>query len=505
MTPVLPPSSRKPGQPASSAAWPAGARLRVVPALRSESSWLLLIVAGSIVGYAAYALCRHWHFQSSAFDLGIFDQALWRYSRLERPVNTISGYPHILAEHFHPILLLLVPLYWIAPRPETLLVAQATLLALSALPVHAFIRRRHPAPVALVLTAAYAGYWGMQKTAAFDFHELAFAPLLVALAVWAIDVERWGAFWCAAGVLLLVKEDLPPFVAFLGLFLLGRRQWRRGALAIVLGLVAFALIVGWIMPALGDGADYRFSSTFAHLGGIQGIARLALTRPWQLPTLVVSPPRKLRLILLWLGPFAFLPLASPYGLLLLPIAATRLLSATELHWRADFHYSAPLAPLLAMSAADGLARLAALIRSPLARSRAVAGLAALVLALCALLPGKLPFWRLLSPRWYVLTGSDRTGAEALRVIPADASVTAQDAILPHLSRRERIYPLRDSGIETDFLIASREVSSWPHPGWDVIARRLDEARRAGYTEVFERGGWIVLARRTPTVPPEHGR
>ncbi len=472
----------------------ARATTRVVAALRSPRLWLLLIVAGSAVGYATFALFRHWHFQSSAYDLGILDQALWHYSRLERPVNTISGYPHILAEHFHPILLLLVPLYWIAPRPETLLVAQAVLLAVSALPVHAFIRRRQSAPVALVLTAAYLSHWALQKTAARDFHELAFAPLFVALVVWAIDVERWSAFWCAAGALLLVKEDLAPFVAFLGLFLLLRRRWLHGALAVVVGLVSFTLIVGWIMPAFAEGGGYRIGGTFAHLGGIEGIALLALTRPWRALALLVIPVQKVRLILLWLGPFAFLPLASPYSLLLLPIAATRLLSATELHWFADFHYSAPLAPILAMAAADGLTRVSALIAREPARRRAVLGLAVLVLALCALLPSKLPFWRLLSPRWYVLTASDRTGAEALRVIPIGASVAAQDAIVPHLSRRDRIYPLRASATATDYVIASQDLRTWPHASWDEIAGLLDEKRRAGYSTVFEREGWVVLAR-----------
>jgi uncharacterized membrane protein len=467
-------------------------------ALRAPRLWLLLIVAGSAVGYATFGLFRHWHFQSSAYDLGILDQALWHYSRLERPVNTISGYPHILAEHFHPILLALVPLYWLAPRPETLLVAQAVLLAVSALPVCSFIRRRHTARVALVLTAAYLCHWALQKTAASDFHELAFAPLFVALAVWAIDGERWGVFWSSAGALLLVKEDLAPFVGFLGLFLLLRRRWLHGALATAVGFGAFALIVGRIMPAFAGGGGYRFADSFAYLGGIQGIALLAVTKPWRLLALLVSPAPKLRLVLLWLGPFAFLPLASPYGLLLLPIAATRLLSATELHWFADFHYSAPLAPILAMAAADGLARVSAFIASEPARRRAVLALALVMLGLCSLLPSKLPFWRLLSPRWYLLTASDRTGREALRLIPAEASVAAQDAIVPHLSRREQIYPLRASTRATDYVVASQELSCWPHASWDEIAALLAEKRRAGYTTVFERGGWLVLGR--PAVP-----
>jgi uncharacterized membrane protein len=480
----------RPGGPAPKA----GCAARALRLLRSPRLWLLLIVAGSALGYATFALFRHWHFQSGAYDLGILDQALWHYSRLERPVNTIGDYSNILGDHFHPILLLLAPLYWLVPRPETLLVAQAILLAVSALPVHSFIRRRHPAPVALVLTAAYVSHWAMQKTAARDFHELAFAPLLVALVVWAIDRERFRVFWCAAVALLFVKEDLAPFVAFLGLFLLVRRRVWHGVAALIVGLGFFALVVGWVMPALSGGNGYRYASSFAQLGGIQGIAVLALTKPWRLLTLLVSPAPKLRLMLLWLGPFAFLPLFSPYGLLLLPIAATRLLSATELHWFADFHYSAPLAPILAMAAGDGLARVAARVLEEPVRRRTVLALAILTLGLCSLLPSKLPFWRLLSPRWYALTASDRTGREALRVIPADASVAAQDAIVPHLSRRARIYPLRAGVIATDYVIASRSLNCWPYAGWGEIAVLLEEKRRAGYAPVFERGDWIVLAR-----------
>ena len=43
-------------------------------------------------------------------------------------------------------------------------------------------------------------------------------------------------------------------------------------------------------------------------------------RPWTVPMMLVSPPGKLRMMFIWLAPFAFLPLRSPYGLLLIPVA-----------------------------------------------------------------------------------------------------------------------------------------------------------------------------------------
>src|SRR5688572_33437146 len=87
------------------------------------------------VGYALYGLFRHWHFGSSAYDLGIFDQAVWHLSRFEVPASTINGYPNILGDHFHPIIAAWAPLYWLAPAPETLIVVQAALFAASIVPV----------------------------------------------------------------------------------------------------------------------------------------------------------------------------------------------------------------------------------------------------------------------------------------------------------------------------------------------------------------------------------
>jgi uncharacterized membrane protein len=461
-------------------------------ALGLASPGLRWIVAGTAVGYGVLSLLGHWHFGTS-YDLAIFDQAVWHYSRFETPVNTISRHPHILAEHFHPILILLAPLYWVAPRPETLLIVQALLLAASVVPVYLFARRRLEERLSLLMTAAYAVSWSVQKTASFDFHELAFAPVLVGLAVWALDATRWRTFWAASVLLLLVKEDLGPLVASFGLFLLLRREWRHGIAMTAVGLGAFATIVGWIMPAMSPAGTYAFGGAFAPLGGLRGIAGKAVTQPWVLLATMVTPASKAQTILLWLGPFAFLPLLSPYGLLLVPIAMTRLLSATELHWAANFHYSAPMAPLLAMSACDGLARLAARVGAHGARGRWIWALAGLVLALCAILPGKLPLWRLFSPRWYAPTASDRTGRVALRLIPPTASVCAQDAIAPHLSRRERIYMLRPEAPDTDYVVAARSLRTWPHADWSAVTLLLEAKLEAGYRVVFERDGWIVLA------------
>src|SRR4029079_13236042 len=109
--------------------------------MRRQTVEVSAVAACFGAGYALYGLFRPWHF-SSGYDLAIFDQAVWHMSRGAAPASTISGHANILGDHFYPILALFAPLYWITPRPETLIIAQAALVALSIVPVFLFARSR---------------------------------------------------------------------------------------------------------------------------------------------------------------------------------------------------------------------------------------------------------------------------------------------------------------------------------------------------------------------------
>jgi uncharacterized membrane protein len=217
---------------------------------RRERLGLTALVGAFALVYSLIGLCRHWQFGSNAFDLGIFDQAIWHASRLEAPASTISGFANVLGDHFSPVLFTLVPLYWIAPRAETLIVAQALLFALSLVPIARFIRRRFDATPTFLLCAACGLFWGLQRAAAFDVHELAFAPLLLALALVAVDERRWGLLWTTAVAIVLVKEDVIPLLAALGLYLVVAGERGRGLALAAGGIGAFVLVL-WIVLAVG--------------------------------------------------------------------------------------------------------------------------------------------------------------------------------------------------------------------------------------------------------------
>lgn len=444
---------------------------------------LTFVVGAFALAYSICAVFKHLHFDSS-YDLAIYDQAIWHLSRFEAPSSSVRGMSNLFGDHFHPVIALLAPLVWLVPRAEALIVAQSVLLAASIVPVFLYARDRLSYGPAIAMSIAYGFFWGMQQTATFDFHEAAFAPLAVALLILAMERKRWGWFWAAAVGVAAVKEDLAPFLAFVGGYLVLRGERVRGAILLAGGLVAFAVIVGVVIPMASDAGAYGYQTAFGE----------ALRNPWRMPLQMVTPPIKMLTALLWVAPFALLPLASPLSLLLLPFAFERFLSGSQNHWGTIFHYSAPLAPVVAMAAADGLARIAARVKDAARRRHTVTILAGVCVLFASILPGNQPHWRLFSTKLYRFGPVERSARAALDLIPVEASVVAQTCIAPHLAHRRLLYPLDRNAPDADYVVAVDQRSAWPLANDAEVHALLAERIGHGYVVLFDRDGWTVLQR-----------
>src|SRR5699024_11330237 len=115
-----------------------------------------------------------------------------------------------------PIIALLAPVYRGAPHPQTLLVAQAVLVAISAVGITRVAMRKLGAWSGAAVGAAYGVSFGIQSAVYADFHEVAFAAPLLAFAGAAFVDRRWRAVVLWSLPLLLVKEDLAITVAAAG-------------------------------------------------------------------------------------------------------------------------------------------------------------------------------------------------------------------------------------------------------------------------------------------------
>ncbi|MDT4955238.1 MAG: hypothetical protein QOJ02_3376 [Acidobacteriota bacterium] len=474
--------------------------------------WLLVLMVAVV--YSSVSILRHRHFNSNYLDLGVFDQAIWQYSRFHAPDVSVRSNiltENILGDHFHPILILLAPLYWLTDSVKALLIVQAALFAIAIVPIFLFTEKRLGRVAGYLFAISYAIFWGIQKAVEFDFHEIAFAVPLIALAIYFIDERRWRAYFICLGLLLLTKENLSVTVFFFGVYLVAIRQLKQGLISMGAGVAWFFAAIKIFIPFFIEpstmradrmGSYYRYWS-YNQFGTGPGSALVTIIKnPLLVIRTLLSPGVKLQTYWYIFHPFLFLAFFSPLFILAIPLIAERFLSENPSFWGMDYHYSAILAPVVIMASVDSLARAARRIKKIDSRYLVIpASILALMLNLY-LLP-RFPLWRLTDAGYLQLSSSDLTGQKAVSLIPATASVAAQGAITPHLSHRRELYLLNPlaSSPDSDFIIASERLSPFPFPSFQDIEYYLDTQQARGYRKIFEEEGWVILRREAITGTP----
>jgi uncharacterized membrane protein len=367
------------------------------------------------------------------FDMGIFDQGVWLLSRFHAPFVTVMG-RNLFGDHTSFILLLAVPLYWLYPHAQALLVLQSCLLAAAAIPIY-LLARRWTASTALgtALAAAYLLNPALQNGNLEQFHPECFLVLSVALAIYAAVERKPVLLAVAVAASLLVKEDTALLMVPLGVWVWWRRD-RSWGIAIIAASVAWmAFAYGVVIEALlGTATFYANRIPF---GGAEGLAAAP----------VFHAPTFFRYVMGGNRPFYVWQMGFSFGwvFLLAPeVAAIGILTLSE-NVLSDFpymqqifyHYSLPLIPILAIGTAFAVGRLAT------ARRRTVATAVVTLTALIScVLWGLTPFSRY-NTYPHMNPGGAQVAAinRALSNVPADAVVSASYPFVSHLDHRLRIY------------------------------------------------------------------
>jgi uncharacterized membrane protein len=438
----------------------------------------------------------------SGLDLAIFDQAVWHYSRFEAPFSSIHG-ENLLGDHFHPLVAVLAPLYWIWSDPRMLVIAQAVLVAASIIPVFLFAEPRLGRVGAYLLAGAYAMFWGLQVGALYDFHEVAFAPLLVALTILFADRRRWGWFWLAVVLLLGVKEDLSIYVVFLGIYLLTVREFRHGLALVVVGIAWYELATRVFIPHFSNTGSYAYWSYTALGKNLPDAIATLISHPWRVFTVGLSTPEKRHTVIALFAPFLLLSLPSRLIILAVPLLAERFLSSNPAMWGTHYHYSLAISPVLAMGAAAGLSGLSAHLPER-RRTSVVIGIAG------AMLAASVAITKINSPdsalaamttsSFYHAPSYAPAAYRALGHVPPSASLATTDNLLAHASERDQIQQINYQHIGTDQYLLANVV----HPtccgvggnGTNVVLGQVLNKDLAVMTPVYYDSGWLV-ARRPP--------
>ncbi|WP_169216714.1 DUF2079 domain-containing protein [Brasilonema sp. UFV-L1] len=319
--------------------------------------WMIGVSALILFGCSSL---RHELFQSTAFDLGIFDQAIYLISQGQSPISSLIGF-HILGDHAAWIFYVLALFYKIYPSVYWLFAIQAGALALAALPIWHLARHAGlTTGQAMAIASVYLLYPLVFNINLFDFHpEVIAVPALLG-AVLAARLERIGWFCLCIFLVLGCKAVLSLTVIALGVWLLVFEKKRRcGAIALASGIIWFVIATKIVIPFFGTQAASveRHISRYAYLGNsFPEIAKNLLLNPGLVLGQVFSLTN-LGYLLLLLAPVIWglslqgmLPLIGAFPTLLMNLLADYPLQKDLIH-----QYSLPAVPFLVLSIISTLA------------------------------------------------------------------------------------------------------------------------------------------------------
>jgi uncharacterized membrane protein len=501
------------------------------PPGRRRPDAALLVVWGMTALWAAVfswlSMLRYRGFSTGRFDLGNMVQAVWSTSEGRFLETTdVSGIQFTrLGAHVDLILVLFVPLWAAWPSPEALLVAQAVIVSLGALPAYWLGRRWLGDPrLAVAGAAVYLLFPALQSATLFDFHPVTLAAPLLLWCIWAAEEARWLVLGVCAGLALITQEQVGLLLAALAVWLWFRHPGRRRAAAVlaVASLAWVAVAIGLIMPHFAIEGGNPHINRYSRLGEGPGeMLTTVLTRPWEAVALLLTPGRVTYLVLL-MAPLLLLPLAAP---LLAAVAVPQLLINLFASWgpaqSVQYHYAVLLVPPLVAASLLGLANLRA--RPPedalgrlASRTGLVAGLVVGAIILPGVWQGPLPLWGWVPGGWggsplhaFTVTEDARAIQGAVDLIPPGEPVSATNDAGSHLSARRRIHlfpVLRDANwaLVSDGrraqAIAEDRPTLRPTIPLGIRPRSKLLQKSVKWRLVYEERG-IRLYRRIASVPP----
>ncbi len=487
----------------SSVARPALAESKLSAAaglVRARAAVLAIWIASLGWSLALFLVVRDQflHFRLARYDLGNMVQAVWSTAH-GRPLEVTNGPTGEqvvrLANHVDPILVLLAPLWLIAPTPQLLIAVQIVAVAAGAFPLFWLGRRRLGSSTAAACVAlAYLAYPWTAWTAADAFHPVTLAIPLFLFCIWFLDTDRLIPFAVCAVLAAASGELMALGVAGLGIWYAFGKERRRAGLAIMsFGLLWSCLALLVVVPVFSGGDSVYYDAYDAIGRSPMGIARTALTHPTSIVAELTESRDLLYLALLSVPLAGAFLLAPGLAAAALPQLLANLLAGFGRTTDPHSHYVAGVIPFLFAALAVGLGRF---------KEAAAIRIAALVLTLtmAASVVGPWPGALARKPSWTGGGGAvDVARRAAVRLVPTDASVSATNRLGAHLSTRRYIYSVpfvRDADWiavdTTDPWLPTTFTGDFDVPRFETFLKTLE--RSSEWRKVFEQGPVIVYRR-----------
>lgn len=426
--------------------------------------FIAILVFAAIV-YVDVSFVNHYLFKTYSLDLGAYTKCL--YDFMHGVVNDSLVYRsepvNCFASHFDLYLVLFAPLVYVFGT-YTLLVIQIISVLVGAWGICKLIglytgNRIIP----LFAAATFLSFFGVYHAFTFDYHSNVVATMLVP---WLFYFFKERRYICSTLFLLLIiiaKENLSLFMAFVCLGLIWDYKEDKKALYILLmyavvSLLYFFLINIVVMQYFANAESQRGFVRYNQWGNSYSeIILYFLRNPLEIISVLFGNPKKVEffICLLFSGGIALL-LKPNYLIMTIPLIAQKMLANYYVLWTLYLHYNVEFAPIVVVASFILLATI---------KNRFIAQTLAFGVFVFAL--GTLIYTTRYGKTWHnyakcvVFDASHYKQPKCdvhevysyMKQIPDDASVCASDIFVPHLCLRKDIYTYHDKKIyDTEYML-----------------------------------------------------
>ncbi len=385
--------------------------------------FLILFLVVLSVLYSTLSIVRHWRFESGGFDLGLYDQAVWLFSKGLPPYNTVKERV-IFGDHLVLTLPFFGILFYLWDNVRILLIAQAWIITFSALPIFFIAKKRLNSSFAAVIVAImYSLFYGIQYGVYFDFHPIIIGVALLSWLAYFWEAGKKKLFWITLVVSLLTQENMGLAVACLAAILFFRKEFRKRAAMVAIIGTSFSLVASEIITRFSP-VGFQYWPQFPN-GPVDAFIRL------------FDSAEKRQVWLYSYSAFSFLPLFSPGSLIAVLLDLSQyFVTGPEFSrmWSPYMHHRAILAPFLALGTIDVLAFLKY-------KNVSIAPVVVGILCMSLLLQYvfHLPLNKLTKAEYWKNEPWMEDTRTLISLVPGEASVATQQNLVPHMSHRKEIY------------------------------------------------------------------
>ncbi|MGL5066136.1 MAG: DUF2079 domain-containing protein, partial [Microcoleus sp.] len=315
------------------------------------------IVLTAIIFFVASSV-RHALFHSTAFDLAIFDRAIYLISQNQTPFCSLMGI-NILGDHAALIFYPLALFYKIYPDVHWLFLVQAISLAIGAWPSWSLARQAGLNETnAFAVAAVYLLYPAVFNVNLFDFHSEVIAMPAILAAILAARLNKILWFCAAVALILSCKAVLSLTVVAMGIWLFFFEKNRKcGSIALFLGAAWFLIVTQALIPYFNEGRQHAGVGRYEYLGNsVLEIAVNLVMKPHLVAGKFFSAATLGYLILLvlpviwWISPRFLSPLIGAAPMLLMNV-----LSDIDAQRDLIHQYSVPVFPFLLITVISTIA------------------------------------------------------------------------------------------------------------------------------------------------------